>query len=93
MVQRRCSAAYTQASNHLLSGVICGSWNNASNPEHPALYGVAEVHVSESGPQNIPIGEAMALTGYRSVQTFIGYYRSGAVGNSAAAQLMDQKVT
>ena len=45
--------------------------------------------VTESGRQNIPIGEAMALTGHRSVQTFIGYYRSGEVSNSAAARLMD----
>jgi integrase len=44
--------------------------------------------VTESGRQNIPIGEAMALTWHRSVQTFIGYYRSGEVGNSAAARLM-----
>lgn len=47
--------------------------------------------VTESGRQNIPIGEAMALTGHRSVQTFIGYYRSGEVGNSSAARLMDLK--
>jgi integrase len=45
--------------------------------------------VTESGTQNIPIGEAMALTGHRSVQTFIGYYRSGEATNSAAARLMD----
>jgi integrase len=45
--------------------------------------------VTESGRQNIPIGEAMALTGHRSVQTFIGYYRSGEVSNSAGARLMD----
>jgi integrase len=47
--------------------------------------------VTESGRQNIPIGEAMALTGHRSVQTFIGYYRSGEVGNSVGARLMDRK--
>ena len=45
--------------------------------------------VTESGRQNIPIGEAMALTGHRSVQTFIGYYRNGEVADSAAARLMD----
>jgi integrase len=45
--------------------------------------------VTESGRQNVPIGEAMALTGHRSVQTFVGYYRSGEVSNSAAARLMD----
>jgi hypothetical protein len=47
--------------------------------------------VTESGRQDIPIGEAMALTGHRSVQTFIGYYRTGEVGDSAAARLMDAK--
>jgi integrase len=47
--------------------------------------------VAESGRQNIPIGEAMALTGHRSVQTFIGYYRNGEVTASAAARLMDPK--
>jgi integrase len=47
--------------------------------------------VTESGRQNIPIGEAMALTGHRSVQTFIGYYRSGEMSGSAAARLMEQK--
>ena len=45
--------------------------------------------VTESGRQNIPIGEAMALTGHRSVQTFVGYYRRSEVANSAAARLMD----
>jgi integrase len=47
--------------------------------------------VAESGMQNIPIGEAMALTGHRNVQTFIGYYRSGEVSTSDAARLMDPK--
>jgi integrase len=46
---------------------------------------------TESGRQNIPIGEAMALTGHRSVQTFIGYYRSGGGDASTAARLMDPK--
>jgi integrase len=47
--------------------------------------------VTESGRQNIPIGEAMALTGHRSVQTFMGYYRSGEVVHSVAARLMEPK--
>jgi integrase len=47
--------------------------------------------VTESGRQNIPIGEAMALTGHRSVQTFMGYYRSGEVTQSVAARLMEPK--
>jgi integrase len=47
--------------------------------------------VTESGRQNIAIGEAMALTGHRSVQTFISYYRSGEAATSTAARLMDGK--
>jgi integrase len=47
--------------------------------------------VTESGRQNIAIGEAMALTGHRSVQTFVSYYRSGEAATSAAARLMEDK--
>jgi integrase len=47
--------------------------------------------VTEAGRQNIPISAAMALTGHRSVQTFIRYYRSGEVAALAAARLMDPK--
>lgn len=47
--------------------------------------------VTESGRQNIAIGDAMALTGHRSVQTFISYYRSGEASTSAAARLMEDK--
>lgn len=45
--------------------------------------------VTESGRQNIPIGEAMGLTGHRSVQTFIGYYRRGEASSTVAARLMN----
>jgi integrase len=47
--------------------------------------------VTESGRQSIAIGEAMALTGHRSVQTFISYYRTGEAATSAAARLMEGK--
>jgi len=47
--------------------------------------------VTESGRQNIAVGEAMALTGHRSIQTFIGYYRSGEAATSSAARLMEGK--
>jgi hypothetical protein len=33
----------------------------------------------------------MALTGHRSVQTFISYYRTGEAATSAAARLMEGK--
>jgi site-specific recombinase XerD len=45
--------------------------------------------VTEAGRQNVPLGEAMGLTGHRSVQTFVKYFRSGAVQNTQAASLLD----
>ena len=39
--------------------------------------------------RHICFSETMALTGHRSVQSFIGYYRGGEVSNSVAARLTD----
>ena len=47
--------------------------------------------VTEAGKQGIGLGDTMALTGHRSVQTVMDYYQSGEVGNSRAARLMDDK--
>jgi integrase len=44
--------------------------------------------VTEAGRQNVPLAEAMGLTGHRSVQTFVKYFRSGAVQKTQAASLM-----
>lgn len=44
--------------------------------------------VTEAGRQNVPLGEAMSLTGHRSVQTFLRYFRSGTVQATKAANLM-----
>jgi site-specific recombinase XerD len=44
--------------------------------------------VTEAGRQNIPMGEAMALTGHRSTTTFLRYFQLGAVQSSAAANLL-----
>jgi len=47
--------------------------------------------VTEAGKQGIGLGDTMALTGHRSVQTVMDYYQSGEVGNTRAARLMDDK--
>jgi integrase len=47
--------------------------------------------VTEAGKQGIGLGDTMALTGHRSVQTVMGYYQSGEVGNNRGARLMDNK--
>ena len=44
--------------------------------------------VTEAGRQAVPLKEAMALTGHRSLATFLRYYQSGAVQSSAAADLL-----
>jgi integrase len=45
--------------------------------------------VTEAGKQGVALGDTMALTGHRSVQTVMEYYQSGEVGNTRAARLMD----
>ena len=47
--------------------------------------------VTEAGKQGVGLGDTMALTDHRSVQTVMDYYQSGEVGNSRAARLMDDK--
>jgi integrase len=46
--------------------------------------------VTEAGRQNVPLGEAMALTGHRSVQTIMRYFQSGAVSQTRAANLLKE---
>lgn len=45
--------------------------------------------VTEAASQNISLGETMSLTGHRSVQTVMAYYRAGEVGRSKASRLLD----
>ena len=47
--------------------------------------------VTEAGKQAISLGETMAMTGHRSVQTVMGYYQSGEVSPSRAA-VMDKSL-
>jgi integrase len=45
--------------------------------------------VTEAGKQGISLGETMAMTGHRSVQTVMGYYQSGELSTSRSARLLD----
>lgn len=45
--------------------------------------------VTEAGRQNVPLGDAMALTGHRSVPTFLRYFQTGAVARTRAANLLE----
>jgi integrase len=44
--------------------------------------------MTEAGRQNVPLAEAMALTGHRSVQTALRYFQTGAVQQARAANLL-----
>ncbi len=46
--------------------------------------------VTEAGKQGLSLGETMAMTGHRSVQTVMGYFQSGELSSSRAARLLDQ---
>ena len=48
--------------------------------------------VTEAGKQGISLGETMAMTGHRSVQTVMGYYQSGELSTSRAARLLDEEL-
>jgi integrase len=45
-------------------------------------------YVTEAGRQNVPMREAMALTGHRSLATFLRYFQTGAVQHTRAASLL-----
>ena len=44
--------------------------------------------VTEAGRQNVPMREAMGLTGHRSLMTFMRYFQTGAVQQTQAANLL-----
>lgn len=48
--------------------------------------------VTEAGRQNVPIKEAMGLTGHRSLVTFMRYFQTGAVQQTRAANLLSSSV-
>ena len=48
--------------------------------------------VTEAGRQNVPIREAMGMTGHRSLATFLRYFQSGAVQHSRAARLLKSSI-
>jgi integrase len=49
--------------------------------------------VTEAGRQNVPLGEAMALTGHRSVQTVMRCFQTGVVQHTRAGNLLKDSNT
>ena len=44
--------------------------------------------VTEAGRQNVPMKEAMAMTGHRSLATFLRYFQPGRIIATRAAHLL-----
>lgn len=49
--------------------------------------------VTEAGRQNIPLADTMALTGHRSVNSVIGYFRADNSLKNRAARLLEEEPT
>jgi integrase len=44
--------------------------------------------VTEAGKRNIPLGDVMAMTDHRKVDTVLGYYRTGELANGRVGDLL-----
>ena len=49
-------------------------------------------YITEAGRQRVPSGDAMALSGHKTLNTFMGYYQAGEILASPAASLMERTV-
>lgn len=53
-----------------------------------AAHSLRSGFVTEAGRQGVPLGEVMAMTEHRSISTVMGYFQSGSLLNSRAANLL-----
>ena len=58
--------------------------------EHFTPHSFRSGFVTELGKQNISVGDGMALTGHKSLKTFMGYYQAGSAETNTAADLLDE---
>jgi integrase len=61
-----------------------------------AAHSLRSGFVTEAGRQGVPLGEVMAMTEHRSVNTVMGYFQAGALLSSRATRLLeddDQEVS
>lgn len=53
-----------------------------------AAHSLRSGFVTEAGRQGVPLGEVMAMTEHRSVNTVMGYFQAGSLLSSRASQLL-----
>lgn len=59
------------------------------DPEHYGAHSLRSGFLTESGKRGIHLGEAMALSGHKSVEVALRYYRVGGIHRNPAARLLD----
>jgi integrase len=64
-----------------LAGLV-GDW---------AAHSVRSGFVTEAGRQGVPLGDVMAMTEHRSVNTVMGYFQAGSLLASRATRLLDDE--
>ena len=60
----------------------------ANLPGHFSAHSLRSGFVTEAGRRQVPPGEAMKMTGHKSVGVFMGYYRAGDLLNSETARML-----
>ncbi|MNR08618.1 Phage integrase family protein [compost metagenome] len=53
-----------------------------------AAHSLRSGFVTEAGRQGVPLGEVMAMTEHRNVNTVMGYFQAGSLLNSRATSLL-----
>jgi integrase len=56
-----------------------------------AAHSLRSGFVTEAGRQGVPLGEVMAMTEHRSVNTVMGYFQAGALLSSRATRLLEDE--
>jgi integrase len=59
------------------------------DPEHYGAHSLRSGFLTESGRRGIHLGEAMALSGHKSVEVALRYYRVGGIHRNPAARLLE----
>jgi integrase len=61
----------------------------AGLPGHYSAHSLRSGFVTEAGKRQLPLGEAMRMTGHKNWEVFMGYYRAGDLLGSSTAHMLD----
>ena len=88
---RRCAGRATAAA--AVRDIVRQRCELAGLDESYSAHSLRSGFITEAGRQQVPLGDAMAMTGHASAATAMGYYRAGAAATLKAARLFDLAAT